>query len=128
MQEIITERPNLFEPNIYINFYVELSGIYNAADLENAVKSAYSANEATMSKVVLRSDGVAYYEKITQSRCSVEITQDDWQEIIKVNEKIPFKLEQGELIRCFIIPAEEKISLLIMARLTGVEPAADRFY
>lgn len=115
MQEIITERPNLFEPNVYINFYVEISGIVNAADLENAVRSAYSANESTMSKIVLRSDGVAYYEKITQSRCSVEITQDDWQEIIKVNEKIPYNLEQGELIRCFIIPAEEKTSLLIMA-------------
>lgn len=69
MQEMITERPNLFEPNVYINFYVELSGIFNAVDLENAVKSAYSANESTMSKVDLRSDGAAityFIESIIQ--------------------------------------------------------------
>lgn len=115
MQEIITERPNLFEPNDYIVFHIELSGKVHAEDLADAVKAAYRANEATMSKIVLRSDGVAYYEKIPQSNCKVEILQGDWQEIIKANEKIPFALEYGELIRCFIFPYGENASFVIMA-------------
>ena len=33
------------------------------------------------------------------------------QEIIKENEKCPFELEKGELIRCFIIPDGENSCL-----------------
>ena len=115
MQEILTERPNLFEPNDYITFYIELGDKIYIADLENAIKAAYQANEATMSKIVLKPDGVAYYEKMSQSNCKVEILQGNWQEIIKQSEKCPFELEKGELIRCFIIPDEKKISFMIMA-------------
>lgn len=43
MQEIITERPNLFEPNDYITFYLELSGKIHADALADAVKTAYEA-------------------------------------------------------------------------------------
>lgn len=115
MHEIITERPNLFEPDDYITFYIELSGKVRAEELADAIKSAYRANEATMSKVVLEPDGVAYYEETHQSGCKVEIAQNDWQEVIRQNEKIPFELEHGELIRCSIFPVGEKISFVIMA-------------
>ena len=64
-----------------------------------------------MSKIVLKSDGVAYYEKMSKSNCKVEILQGNWQEIIKENEKCPFELEKGELIRCFIIPDGENSHL-----------------
>lgn len=115
MREILTERPNLFEPNDYITFYIELGGKIHIADLVNAIKTAYQATEATMSKIVLKPDGTAYYDKISQSNCKVEILQGNWQEIIKESEKCPFELEKGELIRCFIIPDGEKISFMIMA-------------
>ena len=75
MQEILTERPNLFEPNDYITFYIELGGKFHIADLVSAIKAAYQANEATMSKIVLTPDGTAYYEKMSQSNCKVEILQ-----------------------------------------------------
>lgn len=115
MQKIITERPNLFEPNDYITFYVELSGKVRTKDLADAVKAAYRANEATMSKIVLRSDGVSYYEKLPQSNCRVEIIQGEWQDIIRTNEKKPFALEKGELVRCFILPAGEAAAFIVMA-------------
>lgn len=115
MKDIITERPNLFEPNDYISFYVEIEGKVSAENLENAVKAAYRANEATTSKVVLKPDGAACYEKMTYSGCKVEILQEDWQEIVKANEKEPFELENGELVRSFVIPSCEKTALLIMA-------------
>lgn len=41
MQEILTERPNLFESNDYITFYIELGGKIRIADLINAIKTAY---------------------------------------------------------------------------------------
>lgn len=115
MQEIITERPNLFEPNDYITFYIEISGEVYPEDLSDAIKAAYRANESTTSKIVLKPDGAACYERIEHSGCKVEILQGDWQEIVRANEKIPFKLENGELVRSFIIPSEGKLSLLIMA-------------
>lgn len=63
----------------------------------------------------MKPDGAAYYERTPQSGCKVEIVQNDWQEVIRQNEKIPFELEHGELIRCFIFPVGEKISFVIMA-------------
>jgi len=85
MQEIRTERTNLFEPNDYITFYTELSGNVKAEDLAAAVKEAYKANESTISKVVLKPDGAACYEKLPESGCKVEIEDcgQDWREIVR---------------------------------------------
>lgn len=115
MQEILTERPNLFEPNDYITFYIELDKKIQTKDLAEAIRAAYMANEATMSKIVLCPDGAAYYEKIPQSNCKVTISYDDWRKVIKVNEKIPFSLKDGELIRSFIFSTEKNTAFLIMA-------------
>ena len=62
MNEIITERPHLFEPNIYISVCVEIAGKVCPQKLAAAVKKAFEANEATMSKIMLE-HGFAYYEK-----------------------------------------------------------------
>lgn len=115
MQEILTERPNLFEPNDYITFCVRISGKLCARDLVSAVKSAYKANESTISRIILRPDGRAFYEMLPESSCKVEITNGDWQEIARRNEKIPFELKNGELIRSFVIPYGNEFILLIMA-------------
>lgn len=115
MREILTERPNLFEPNAAITFCVKISSRGSAEDLASAVKSAYEANESTTSRIVLKSDGTAFYEKLSHSGCKVEIIQNDWQEIIRKNEKIPFDLKGGELVRSFVIPYQKEWILLIMA-------------
>lgn len=43
MQEILTERPNLFEPNDCIAFHIEFGGKSHIADLVNAIMAAYQA-------------------------------------------------------------------------------------
>lgn len=114
MNEIITERPNLFEPNVYITVCVEIAGIVCPQKLTTAIKESYKANEATMSRIVL-DHGMACYENVSVSGCKTEITDKSWIEIVKLNEKIPFALDKGELVRTFIIPAEANTQIMIMA-------------
>lgn len=115
MNEIITERPHLFEPNVYITLCVEIAGNVCPHKLSAAVKRAFEANEATMSKIVLE-HGAAHYEKMPVSGCKAEIGHEDksWTELVSQNEKIPFAIDRGELIRVFILP-KDNTQLVIMA-------------
>ena len=116
MNEIVTERTNLFEPNVYITVCVEITGKACPHKLSAAIKQAFEANEATMSKIVLE-HSFAYYEKIPVSCCKVEIENDNknWIELVKQNEKNPFAIDKGELVITFIIPSEDKTQIVIMA-------------
>lgn len=116
MNEIVTERSNLFEPNVYITVCVEIIEKICTHKLSAAVKQAFKANEATMSKIVLKHD-LAYYEKMSVSNCKIEIENENknWIELVNQNEKVPFAIDNGELVRVFIIPLEDKTQIIIMA-------------
>lgn len=114
MKEILTERNNLFEPNVYITMCVELTGKICPHQLTAAIKEAYKANEATMSRIVLEY-GTAYYEKLSVSGCKTMITDKNWIELVRENEKLPFEIDKGELVRTFIIPADTDTQIMIMA-------------
>lgn len=114
MKEILTERQNLFEPNVYITMCIELTGTVCPHRLTAAVKEAYQANEATMSRIVLE-QGAACYERLPVSGCKVVITDKDWLELVRENEKLPFEIDKGELVRTFIIPADTDTRIMIMA-------------
>lgn len=116
MNEIITERVNLFEPNVYITVCVEIVGKISANRLTVAIKRAFAANEATISKIVLNG-GDAFYEKMPESACKIKTENENknWIDIVRQNEKIPFAIDKGELVRTFIIPMGNKTQLLIMA-------------
>lgn len=113
--EIWSERVDLFDPNIYICFRVQITGRPKTDALLKAVKTAFTVNEATMSAIVLKENGTAYFEKLSESGCSVTVSQKDWLTLIKENEKIPFQINKGELMRVFINPQGEETCLLIMA-------------
>lgn len=116
MKNIIrSERVNLFEPNAYIQFLVRITGKPNIEELMEAVKSAFRANEATMCKVVLEADGTAFYKKMSVSGCRVSVTDKDWLTVSHENERLPFQIGEGELVRVFICTSDEEIRLLIMA-------------
>lgn len=112
---IRTERPNLFEPNVYISMVVKFSGTVTKNALHQAIKATYSANEATMSQIVLEENGDAYYIKREKSGCMVFFDNRNWGEIIREQEKTPFSLNTGELVRAFIISEEKEVTLLVMA-------------
>ena len=75
MNEIVTERTNLFEPNVYVTVCVEITGKVCPHKLSAAVKQALEANEAAMSKIVLK-HGFAYYEKMPVSNGKIEIEKE----------------------------------------------------
>lgn len=112
---ISSERVDLFEPNIYIQFLVKITSDPTVDDLLKAVKEAFLANESTMSKIVLTEDGTAFYEKLSESGCSVTVTQKDWEVLIRENEKLAFQIDKGEMMRVFIITSDDEIRMLIMA-------------
>lgn len=112
---IYSERVDLFDPNIYINLIVEILGNSSSEELISAVNIAFKSNEATMSKIVLDNEGNAFYEKILETACNVTCVNGDWREVIKENERIPFEIDKGELIRVFIINSSDKVFLLVMA-------------
>lgn len=116
MNEIVTERSNIFEPNVYITMCVEIVGKVCLHKLSAAVKRAFEANEATMSKIVLE-QGLAYYEKMSVSGCKIEIESENknWIELAYQNEKIPFAIDKGELVKVFLIPSTDKTQIMIMA-------------
>ncbi|WP_139111558.1 MULTISPECIES: hypothetical protein [Clostridium] len=101
-KQIITERTNLFEPNVYIVIYVEIDGKPPVERLKEAIQKAFPRNELTMSKVTIDEAGRAYYEKLKESGCKVIITQSDWKSIIAENEKQPFEIKCGELMQVFV--------------------------
>lgn len=101
-KELWSERVDLFEPNIYIAFSVEIEGNPTAAALVAAAEAAFAANEVTMSRIVLEADGTAYYERMEASGCKAEITeQQDFRVLLCENEKNPFDIGRGELVRVF---------------------------
>ena len=69
---ITTERPNLFEPNVYISMIVKIKSKSLAPQqIKTAIEMAYTANEATMSQIVIEDNGNAYYKKLATSGCKV---------------------------------------------------------
>jgi hypothetical protein len=73
----------LFEPNIYIEYLVQVTGNPAPDALVSAVKAAFISNESTMSRIVLNKDGSAFYERISESGCKVSISKDTWKDIIR---------------------------------------------
>lgn len=112
---ISSERANLFEPNVYITMAVTVEGSVDADAAVNAVKTAYCANEAAMSEVVLEQNGEAYYEKMQSSGCAAAVDSRDMLTIIRESEKRAFDLRNGELIRTFVVPNDGGITFLVHA-------------
>ena len=112
---ISSERIDLFDPNMYIAMCLDIIGEVDTEMLILAINKAFTTFEATMSRIVLLEDGEAFYEKIPVSACTVNLTRQDILSLIREKEKIPFSIDKGELMRVFIKPSDNKVTVLIMA-------------
>lgn len=104
----------LLEPSIYISMLVSLDGEITTKELTEAVEKVYTQNETTMSKIVL-DNGKVFFQKLPQTGCKVFVEQRSWREIMHESEKNTFRINEGELVRSYIIPENQGCSLLVMA-------------
>lgn len=113
--ELLLERSFLFDPNIYMTVVVTIEGDVSEDELCEAVKKTYTQNQTTMSKVVFDDQGKVYLEEMEETGCKVFVDKRDWVEILRESERKPFRLENGELVRTFIIPRGKQKDIYIMA-------------
>lgn len=106
----------LFDPNIYIAAVMTLKRKkdVSAEEIKEAVEVAYTKNETTMSKLVL-DNGEIYFENMSKSGCKVFIDRREWVDILHENEKNTFRIDEGELVRTFIIDGKDEVRVFIMA-------------
>lgn len=113
--ELLLERTFLFDPNIYMTVVVTIEGDVSEEEVCEAVRKTYIQNQTTMSKVVLDEQGKAYLEEMEETGCKVFVDKRDWVEVLRENERKPFRLEEGELIRTFVIPRGRQTDIYLMA-------------
>lgn len=114
-KELMLEGTFLFDPSIYMKVVVTIEGEIGEEEICAAVKKAYTQNQTTMSKIVLDEEGRMYQEEMSETGCKVFVDKRDWQEILRENERKTFRIDEGELIRTFVIPRENETDIFLMA-------------
>ncbi len=102
--KIETERENLFDVNMVISMRVRIEGEVIFEKLEKAFEKAVSSYEILNSKVVIEENGDALYVDCDEPKSSIKETSIGFEEIINANERIRFRIEEGEYIRAFLSP------------------------
>lgn len=113
--ELLLERTFLFDPNVYMTVVVTIEGDVSEEEVCEAVKKTYTQNQTTMSKAVLDEQGKLYMEAMEETGCKVFVDKRDWLEIMCESERKPFRVNEGELIRTFIIPRGNQTDIYLMA-------------
>ncbi len=104
----------LYEPSVYISLLASIEGDITTEEMKEAVEKVYTQNETTMSKVILE-NGNIFFQKLSQTGCKVFVDERNWQEIMHESEHSAFRINEGELVRSYIIPEKEGLSLFVMA-------------
>ena len=113
--ELLLERTFLFDPNVYMTVVVTIEGDVSEEEVCEAVRKTYTQNQTTMSKIVLDEQGKVYLEEMEETGCKVFVDKRDWLEILRENERKPFRVDEGELIRTFVIPRGRQTDIYLMA-------------
>ena len=98
---IETERENLFDVNMMIAMRVRLNDMPPFECISDAFYKAVRTYEILCSRVVIEDSGEAFYVDCDTPGSSFAESVLSFEELINVNEKIRFKVEDGEYIRVF---------------------------
>lgn len=112
--EIRTERADLFDVNMIIVMRIRIEG--SLSNVEESFSKAVKNNQILNTKVVIKEDGKAFYIANDTPRSFITSTTEDLEKIRQQQEKIRFKLEQGEFIRAYVNNGE---ILFLMHHLGG---------
>lgn len=99
---IETERGDLFDVNMMIAISVTIVGGASREQLELAFKNAVDSHEILNTRVTIDNSGEAYYETGDGMGNGLYYTDKNISELIREQEKIRFRIEQGEFIRLFV--------------------------
>ena len=113
--QLMAERFFLFDPSIYMNVIFTIDGQISAEKIRAAIEKTFAQNQTTMSKAVLDKKGRLYLEEMGRTGCHVCVDSRDWQEIRREQERLPFRINEGEFLRAFITPKETGTDVYLMA-------------
>ena len=107
MYKIETERGDLFDVNMIIAMKVTVAGTDQLAfgDFQKSFCDAVSAYQILNSRLSLKQDGSCFYEPCAESGGASQTISKaslSFEELLQQQEKIRFKLEDGEFLRCFV--------------------------
>ena len=113
--KLMAERFFLFDPSIYMNVIFTIDGVVPAEKIQKAIEKTFTQNQTTMSKAVLDEKGNLFLEEMGHTGCHTYVDGRDWQEIRREQERIPFRINEGEFLRAFITPRENSTDIYLMA-------------
>ena len=102
MYRIETERGDLFDVNMMIAMQITVSGTASETALAESFRDTVKAFEILNCKIVIDADGNACYDRCDGSANSITFGAYDFFELITAQERVRFRLEDGEFLRCFL--------------------------
>ncbi len=112
--EIIYERGELFDVNMIIVFSIRISGTPSEGELQEAFGRAVATNEILTSRIVIENDGRAFYTDNDSPGSRIMKADKDFDEIRQREEKIRFRVEDGEYIRAYYEAKGDKTEILFL--------------
>jgi hypothetical protein len=132
MYRLITGRTHYYAPAANIVMAVTISGSPSEEELKTAIQKAIDKHEIFSNKVILDDNGDSFYLAILPKQIELEIREmkekDDWKQLIKEQERIPFDFPHGELIRFFLLKKETERKLIIVANHLAGDGLAILFF
>lgn len=108
---INTERIELFDVNVLIVMQVHLNEAVPFDAISRAFYDACDLHEILNSRVEIDEAGEAFYVDYYKPRRTISITDLSLEEIISSNEKVRFRIEEGEYLKAFV--SLDKITFLM---------------
>lgn len=113
--KIDKERTWIYSPVNNIVIKVDVKGILMEEQLKEAIRDTVNHYEMLHQKITVDMDGNAYYQKSEIFEPVIKSMECDWKEIAREQEKCPFAIDQGELIRFFYGRTKTGMVILIIA-------------
>ncbi len=118
--EIIYERGDLFDVNMIVMISIRIKGTPSEAEIADAFSNAVGVNEILLSKVVIENDGRAFYVDNDSPKSFIRKADDELDTIRKREERIRFKVDEGEFIRAYYETENDETTIMfLMHHLAG---------
>lgn len=117
---ISTERADLFDVNMMIAMSIDVKGNIDDEQVVRAFHRAVDAQEIFTMHIVIDEFGNAYYEPYDSQNNTLTFLDKDIREIIIEQEKIRFRIEEGEFLRVYARRTSKGLTFIfLMHHLAG---------